>query len=437
MNPIPANCPMNDVKTSKKHYALNLKITSFLFCLMLLTYPLGDLGRVVAGERGVALSTVVLAFMALAFTAENLSSSQKIRVRKAVRIPLLFLTMLMIFDILDVTRSVSALKEVIEDVIAVLLVMVVNVFLVCRPKTVFRALQLMGLMLALSGIFSVIQASGVVLWSELEKPLKGVPLVFYRTTGFPMDYGLYGIMNMSLLPLALTSLIGKGGVLYRSRFVAGLTSFLILLGIGISQDRSMWLALGCTLFTLGFGYVLSWRKRHIFLFVLYLTVFAVGLGISARWALDVAPVLYSANVSSIKQRLAQYATAIELIKSHPLTGIGNGRFQEMYTPRPSPSNPNPSPMLHNYFLNEAVSTGVVSGGILMALFIWTTWRFWGYFTTTSNQKDKFMALGFLAGWIGILVELLFYPAASGLKIVWIYIGISSAIYKHSDRELAL
>jgi len=60
--------------------------------------------------------------MAFAFVVENMSSSQKIRVRKAVTIPLLFLAMLMIFDTLNVTRSVSALKEVIEDVIAVLLV---------------------------------------------------------------------------------------------------------------------------------------------------------------------------------------------------------------------------------------------------------------------------------------------------------------------------
>jgi len=94
-------------------------------------------------------------------------------------------------------------------------------------------------------------------------------------------------------------------------------------------------------------------------------------------------------------------------------------------------------MLHNYFINEAVATGVVSGGILVALFMWTAFRFWSCFIKTSNQKDKFMALGFLAGWVGILVELLFYPAASGLKIVWIYIGISSAIYKHRSGEVAL
>jgi len=383
------------------------------------------------------LSTIVLVFIALAFAAENMLSSQKIRVRKAIRIPLPFFAMLIIFDILDATRNVSALEEIIEDVIAVLLVMVVNVFLVCRPKTVFRALQLMGLMLALGGIFSVIQAYGVVLWSELIKPIKGFSLAFYRTTGFPMDYGLYGIMNLSLFPLALLSLIRKGEGLYRSRFVAGLTSFLLLLAIGISQDRSMWLALGCTLFTLGFVYVLSWCKRYVFMFLLSLIVFALGVGIAVRWAVDVAPLLYSANMSSINQRLAQYATAVELIKSHPLTGIGNRRFQEMYTPQALPSNPDPSPMLHNYFLNEAVSTGAVSGGILVALFIWTTWRFWSYSTRNSNQKDKFMALGFLAGWIGIVVELLFYPAASGLKIVWIYIGISSAIYRRRSGEVAL
>jgi len=437
MNPIPVNCPMNNIKTGKKHYALSLKITSFFFYLMLLTYPLGGLGRVVIGKGGLALSTIVLAFIALAFVAENLSSSQRIRVRRGVRIPLLLLAMLTIFDVLDFTRAVSALKEVIEDLISVLLVVVVNVFLVYKPKTVTRGLQLMGLMLGLGGIFAFIQAFGVGLWSELEKPLKGLPLLFYRTTGFPMDYGLYGIMNLSLLPLALLSLIRKGEGLYRSRFVAVLTSFLLLLAIGISQDRSMWLALGCTLLTLGFGYVLSWFKRHPFVFILCLTAFALVGGMSVKLAREATTLLYYANVGSINQRLAQYATAVEQIKTHPLTGIGNGRFREMYTPQPSPSNPDPSPMLHNYFLNEAVATGVVSGGILVVLFMWTASRFWSVFIKTANQKTKFIALGFLSGWIGMVVELLFYPGASGLKIVWIYIGISSAIYKPRSGELAL
>ena len=55
MNTIPARCPINIVKISKKHYALGLKMTSFLFCLMLLAYPLGKLGRVVVGEQGVGI----------------------------------------------------------------------------------------------------------------------------------------------------------------------------------------------------------------------------------------------------------------------------------------------------------------------------------------------------------------------------------------------
>ena len=110
MNPIPSSCSMINVKTSQNYYISGLKITSFFFYLMLLTYPLGKLGRVVVGEQGFALSTVFWALMALAFVAENLSSSQRIRVRKAVRIPLLLLLMLTIFDVLDFTRGVNALK---------------------------------------------------------------------------------------------------------------------------------------------------------------------------------------------------------------------------------------------------------------------------------------------------------------------------------------
>ena len=87
MNPIPASCPMINVKTSKKHYALGLKITSFFFYLMLLTYPLGKFGAGGCWRAGVCIVNGFFVLMTLAFVAKNVSSSQKIRVRKAVRIP--------------------------------------------------------------------------------------------------------------------------------------------------------------------------------------------------------------------------------------------------------------------------------------------------------------------------------------------------------------
>lgn len=401
----------------------------FLFYGLFISYPLGKLWVFSFFGQSITISTFFLGLMGISFVLTLFFSDKfNIYLPRAVIVPLTLLFFLFLMDLLNLPRSSNGPAELIEDFSAMLLVVLTSFIAVSKPKAIVRGFQLMGIVLALGGIFAFIQSLGIPLWSELEKPTKLLPLgkLFFRTTGFPMDYGLYGVMNLSILPLALISAV-RGGGLYRSRWVGRIVSILILIAIIISQDRSMWLAVSLVCFILIISYTLIWFKKSQVVFVAFLisTVFLMGLVTFLSY--KAMPLIYSSNKGSIQQRLEQYTTALDLIRAQPLTGIGNGRFSEFYTPKPTPTNPNPSPLLHNYFLNEAVSTGIISAAALVILFGWAAFRFLRFLVRAGHLNQKMFVMGLVSAWLGMTVELLFYPGGSGLKIIWIYLGLASTL----------
>ena len=116
---------------------------------------------------------------------------------------------------------------------------------------------------------------------------------------------------------------------------------------------------------------------------------------------------------------------IEIIMAHPLFGVGYGHFEKLFDPLHTPWDLGPgSYMLHSYFLNVAVATGLISTTLLILLFVWFARALWRATVERSQFRQAYLALGFLGALIGVMTELVFYPGGSGLKFLWAYLGFA-------------
>lgn len=402
------------------------KLLTILFYAIFLTYPLGELGKIsIMSTQPFALSTAVLLVFVSVYMLTILHTQSVFILPIAAILPLALLILLFLFDLSALPRSQDGFIEVFESLSAVLLFLVIVAVTYSKPRVTRRALQIMGAMLALGGIAALIHALGYPLWLETKKPITiaGFHFPLQRSTGFPMDYGLYGIMNISILPLALLSIVMMRG-LYRSRIIGFLVSASLLLAVIISQDLSMWLATTMALTVLLLGCVHNMRKKYPMIYLSALCgVILLGI-LGAVEGSQIMQLFYEANEGSILQRMHQYETAIRLIQVHPFTGIGYNQFENIYNPIIFPWNPDPSLMLHSYFLSKAVSTGIISALILIVLFTWVAFRLWYGYRKFPDGHGRMFMLGLLSAFIGMMVELAFYPGGSGLKIIWVYVGIA-------------
>ncbi len=81
---------------------------------------------------------------------------------------------------------------------------------------------------------------------------------------------------------------------------------------------------------------------------------------------------WSPNVSAkdpISERLEFYQNTLEIIKEHPVTGVGTGGFRQAYAEHVAPKGLNPTRNPHNQYLLVMVQVGVVGLLLLCWLFI--------------------------------------------------------------------
>ena len=99
---------------------------------------------------------------------------------------------------------------------------------------------------------------------------------------------------------------------------------------------------------------------------------------------------------SIVSREALWHDAIEEVRGDPLVGVGPGRFSE-FSPT-SMSDPDDAHWAHQAFLQQAAETGIVGGGLLVALFVWAFVRL-----LVVDRPDAVTALaGFVVAALGVM-----------------------------------
>jgi O-antigen ligase len=72
-----------------------------------------------------------------------------------------------------------------------------------------------------------------------------------------------------------------------------------------------------------------------------------------------------------QRRLALWGDALHIIREHPLTGVGTGRFR---ISSPTARSDQDAAWTHNDFLQQGAESGLIGAGLLLGLFLWGFWR---------------------------------------------------------------
>lgn len=198
----------------------------------------------------------------------------------------------------------------------------------------------------------------------------------------------------------------------------GSLCFLILMNLAWTQTRGAWLA-----FILSFLFVLAgqffWTRfqtksgRFLFRgsFWAFMLMVIVGFVLFGGGSSGTARrPLFDPTDPSVAERLFKWRTAFEMIREHPLLGIGAGNLKVRYAlyqarvrekslyPLRATSESN----AHNDFLQIAAETGMF--GLLSFLFIFGAyfWRARRTLRDTLGSNDFFLNLGFCAAVLAFL-----------------------------------
>jgi O-antigen ligase len=168
------------------------------------------------------------------------------------------------------------------------------------------------------------------------------------------------------------ALLGTVNVLF---MVQGRTGYLILL---VLLGWFVWSSLAHAMRRRGKGW--GWKQGLLIVLAVAMTGY-LAYHTSARLHERVAQVLadYEAwtpdhgKLTSTGQRLDFYSNTLQIVRGHPLAGVGTGGFPAAYAQQTLGKDVMETNNPHNEYLMIAVQTGVVGFALLLYLF-YTQWR---------------------------------------------------------------
>ena len=136
-----------------------------------------------------------------------------------------------------------------------------------------------------------------------------------------------------------------------------------------------------------------------------------------------------------KDRLSIWRIALEIIRDHPIFGIGNGNFKKLYKKYMRPDDRKPVGHPHNDFLNIYLTAGI--GGFIAYIMIFYLFIRNIYKTYLSiNNKEPFYK-GILLGSIGSVISFLvaglaqnYFTDSENGMLLWFVMGLALKIEQH-------
>ncbi|MCW7538977.1 Wzy polymerase domain-containing protein [Aquabacterium sp. A7-Y] len=182
----------------------------------------------------------------------------------------------------------------------------------------------------------------------------------------------------TLLMLAICALAWMGSV-QRWRWQALLpVQALLVLGVVLTSSRMGWLMIGMTVLWGVFDRRLSRPVRGMLIFAAPAAALATALAWAwGHWGgvtyFGEARLATQSDISS--SRFGIWSNTLELIRRHPISGVGWGDFNFAWSLTPFPGRPIAFfDHTHHLVLQLAVELGLPFTAALIALFCWTLWH---------------------------------------------------------------
>lgn len=319
-----------------------------------------------------------------------------------------------------------------------ILVFYAAVNLLSRRSEIERLLLTFAAAMVAVSIYGLIQAgvctaggpvSPWTAWLLRAKPAACGATFPYRAAGFYSIYmTLGGVLLMALTMTAALSFSSEG----RRRLLLSLAGVAQLAALIATFSRNAWLGVAAGFITLSF------LARKIRL-VAVLAVAALILLITPAYMSARLTSLWDPRHDSARERLFMWRSGLEMVKDHPLLGVGPGGVKRLYPRYVLPeAGKRSTGHLHSNLVQIAAERGIL--GLLAWLWIWVAFFLKAATILRRLQAgagaDRMLTAGSLAAILGFLVAGLFEYNFGDSEVVMLAYLIMTApfIAEKAGRE---
>lgn len=248
-----------------------------------------------------------------------------------------------------------------------------------------------------------------------------------RITGFESHWMTFGALQLSVLLFLLAQLLFSSKLLPKWSYL----SILILASaIVLGWTRSIWLAaIPSTLYLLWF-----WRPKMIWILPAVLIVVIPFLPGDTQDRL-LSIVNPHGDIDSNEHRDVVFITGWEMIKAHPLLGLGPEEVGKQFKSYVPASIPRPLPTgyyghLHNIYLQYAAERGIPAMLVMMWFIGTMLWDSIRALRTLApgRSEERFVLHAAIAFTIAILVEGLFEFNLGDSEVLMMFVTVVGLAY---------
>ncbi|MEW6587346.1 MAG: O-antigen ligase family protein [Nitrospirota bacterium] len=247
----------------------------------------------------------------------------------------------------------------------------------------------------------------------------------FRVQGLYGDAGFHAHAMVIFSGLALPWLFYSSSKMIRIFVGALLIGYVInLIGTGA---RVGWVSLGFML--LIFMVLFKHRYKYAIWTVLVTSVVVIFLVLSLIPHVTTFDRLHTQKNISFDWRLATYGIALEMVRDHPLLGVGTGNYLSEYH-NYLDLEPGLSRYyfgwLHNSYLQIWAENGTIGLLVFLLLLFFAVYSIFAAYRRAADLEMKALTLSVLIALLGYLVEFSGIPAI-GQELGWILLGFSVAV----------
>ena len=385
----------------------------------------------------IAFSQMSLGLLGAAFLLECALQKRSPFARTPLNLPLsAFLGMILLMTpfSIDAARSVKDLKNLLIVIILFLFWHYVTDLSRLRKVTFF----LVGCV-GIAALYGVIQHYLEVDVFRLSQPTSFLKHVNddltapVRVSGFFSIYMTFSGQLAMTLPVAVALLLSATS--FGKKIWLGIAVLLISFSLLWTYTRSAWLGALCALAMFGLMRRTERRKKQRRTWVILFVLIILLPGI-----LMLQPELLDKSFSMFRQndeeRIYTWITTLDMIKDHPLTGIGKRNYSRNILPYREQRYPDfefsSRAHAHNNILQVTVDSGILTG--LCFVWLWGV-ILWNMYNTCRripghNSSARWLALGFFGAAIAFFVQGFLehnFGDSESAMMMWLYVAFGLKI----------
>ncbi len=389
-----------------------MKLVKLLFYLLLITLPLGQLGRLpLAGDQvSLYLPDLLIPLIVVVWLGYALGIRKKLELPPLNNFIFLF-SFVALISLINGKRFIGMGELVISSMYLIRWALYAGIYFVvwdfvreeggARRKGILNLLIVSGVILALAGFVQLVVLPD---FTTLDPSLGWDPHQNRLASTF-MDPNFTGAYLVLTLVLIFSEVLHEGLKGLRG-IKRGMEIAIVFGALILTFSRSAWLMFAVSMGVMG---VLKSKKLLILALVAFLAAYALVPRVQTRIAGGVDP------DDSARARIVSWKATLEIVKEHPLIGVGFNAFRyaqarEGFFDFSDPLGGRAGAGSDSSLLLVLATTGVVGLGAFLLLGFRALWPLMPFY----GSKLSATSLMILAGFAGLLVESnfinsLFYP----------------------------